>query len=497
MNEQFRIAQKLGLMFRPDNPLPDDIKSWALSQLNAKSPALGVNNTLSKKIQEWPDRLQPDLLTRDNMFRTFKYNRQRARMNLAGYSSQAAKHDNQLKYALGDTDRVKFSHRNAFGEDQVKLRFTAFWANHFTMGNIFDNQNHIGHAIDEAILANLNGNFSQMLYKVTTHPAMLVYLDNCWSCGENSENAIWARQNGEQAGLNDNLGRELLELHSVSPSAKYTETDIRNAANVLAGWGIWPGRISNDSKNELFSTEQRHQKLLEWGGTINSWDFFKKSHAEPGRKKVLGKVIPAGKGGLRVLTDFLAAHEHTINYISFKLTQHFVSDNPSKSDVNFIANAWRKSNGNLGEIHSAVIERAIMSKEPKFQWPMTWLFQVVRLSDARFFMGWSQMDSYDEKLMDVRKIFDELGQGFWHERQPNGYSSDKIEWLSGEMFERRIRFSDAIYSAGRPKFKSEEIMNRIDANDSTRKLVANVGTSEKSKFVALMCSPEMMGLENA
>ena len=97
------------------------------------------------------------------------------------------------------------------------------------------------------------------------------------------------------------------------------------------------------------------------GGTTNSWDFFKQDHAEPGRKKVLGKVIPAGKGGLRKLTDFLASHEHTIKYISYKLTQHFVSDNPSQSDVDFIANAWRKSNGNLDQIHSAVIDRAIMS----------------------------------------------------------------------------------------------------------------------------------------
>ena len=65
------------------------------------------------------------------------------------------------------------------------------------------------------------------------------------------------------------------------------------------------------------------------------------------------------------------------------------------------------------------------------------------------------------------------------------------------MFERRIRFSDAIYSAGRPKFKADDIMNRIDASVTTRSLVANVGMSEKSKFIALMCSPEIMGLENA
>ena len=495
MNEQFRIAQKLGLMFRPETPLPDDIKSWAISQLKAKSPALGLSTTGAKKIQEWPDRLQPDLLTRDNRYSEYKYNRKRQEMNLAGYSSQAAKEDNNKKNLLLNTDELKFSHRNIFGEDQVKLRFTSFWANHFTTGNIWDNQNHIGHLMEEAILANLNGNFSKMLYKVTTHPAMLSYLDNCWSCGENSQTAIWAKKDGFQAGLNDNLGRELLELHTVSPSAKYTETDIRGAANVLAGWGIWPGRISDD--NELFSTQQRHQKLLKMGGTINSWDFFKKNSAEPGSKKVLGKVIPAGKGGLIKLTDFLAAHEHTIKHISFKLAQHFVSDDPSQSDVDFIANAWRKSNGNLDKIHSAVIERAVISKDPKFQWPMTWLFQVVRLSDARFFQGWGQLNSYDNNLMRVREIFEELGQGFWHERQPDGYSSDKNEWLSGEMFERRIRFSDAIYSAGKPKFKSEKIMDRIDANESTRKLVARVGTNEKAKFIALMCSPEMMGLENA
>ena len=95
MNEQFRIAQKLGLMFRPENPLPEDIKSWAIKQLNAKSTALAVNNTQAKKIQEWPDQLQTDLLNRDNLYSEYKYNRPREEMDLAGYSSEAAKKDNE------------------------------------------------------------------------------------------------------------------------------------------------------------------------------------------------------------------------------------------------------------------------------------------------------------------------------------------------------------------------------------------------------------------
>ena len=464
---------------------------------SSKSPALGIKRItrMAKNVPtEWPKSVQPNLLERDNMFSLYKYNKKREEMGLAGFTSKAATRENERTNTLGVLDELKFAQRNVYGEDQLKLRLTAFWANHFTTGNIWDNQNHIGHAIDEAILANLNANFSHMLYKMTTHSSMLAYLDNCWSCGENSENAYWAKKDGFQAGLNDNLGRELLELHTVSPTAKYTESDIKNAANVLAGWGVWPGRISGD--DELLSTEQRHKKLREMGGTINSWDFFKKTHAEPGTKKVLGKVIPAGKDGLKQLTDFLGSHDHTIDYISFKLAQHFVNDNPTKQDVDYIKKAWKGGNGDLVQIHTAVIERAISSKEPKFQWPMTWLFQVIRLSGATYFEGWDELEEYNRGVMHARNIFKELGQSFWHERQPNGYPLDKNEWLSGEMFERRIRFADAIYSGGNPTSTPDEIMDRIGANESTQSLVNNFNR-QKDKFIALMCSPEIMGLENA
>ena len=494
MNEQFRVAQKLGLMFLPETRLPEDTKSWAVSQLNAKSPALGISQ-VGSKVKSWPPSLQPDLLTRDTMFANWF---QRQKIGDASNASTAERNANRKENLMDEKDELKFSHRNVYGRDQVRLRFTAFWANHFTTGNTHDNRNHIGHAIDEAILANLNGDFSHMLYKMTSHPSMLIYLDNIFSAGPNSKEVEWAKRNGEQAGLNDNLGRELLELHTVSPSAKYTEDDIRNAAKVLAGWGVFPGMLWG---NNNITLKQKHAKLVEMAGTTNTWDFFKPRHAEPGTKTIMGKVINANsrqelKGGLRNLTDFLASHEHTINHISFKLAQHFVSDSPSQSDIDYIANAWRKSNGNLDQIHSAVIERAISSKESKLQWPMTWLFQVIRLSDATFFKGWNQIDVYDEKLMETREIYEELGQSFWHTRQPNGYSSAKSEWLSGEMFERRIRFSDAIYSAGKPTFSAQQIMSRIGANKTTRDLV-NRHSGGKEQFIALMCSSELMGLENA
>ena len=99
--------------------------------------------------------------------------------------------------------------------------------------------------------------------------------------------------------------------------------------------------------------------------------------------------------------------------------------------------------------------------------------------------------------MNTDKIFEELGQSFWEVRQPNGYSSKKDDWMSGEMFERRIRFAEAIWNTDPRIEKVDNIMERIGANNSTKKLVASVGMSKKAQFISLMCSPELMGLENA
>jgi uncharacterized protein (DUF1800 family) len=489
MDEKFRVSQKLGLMFKTDDDIPKNIKSWAISQLHEKSPVLGIKSvsrvgstTTPSKVMPWPESLQPDLEERARRWRI-----QRAFMELSRKEkkSNSEIQRNNQENLFGRTDELKFSHRNVYGNDQVRIRFMSFWTNHFTMGNIHDNQNVIGHAMDEAILANLNNHFSEMLYKVTTHPAMLIYLDNIWSAGENSKKAKDCRNKVDcQAGLNDNLGRELLELHTVSPSANYTEDDIRNSAKVLAGWGTMLEETLKDMRKQ--------------GKTTDHWNFFKKYYAEPGNKTVMGKTISSGKGGLRQLTDFLANHEHTIKHISTKLCRHFISDSPKNSDINQIANTWRQSKGDLDKIHSKVIELAILSKEAKFQWPMTWIFQVIRLSGATYIHGWDQIYNwYDDAIMGNNEIFEELGQSFWVSRQPNGYSSKKEEWLSGEMFERRVRFASAIFRGGDTKHSTEKIMDRIGASNSTRKLVNSVGSSKENRFIALMCSPELMGLESA
>ena len=481
MNKQFSMAQKIGLMFRSDEHVPSDMDAWINLQLQAPSPALGIAKTGANPT-EWPAELQPNLAQRAHMWRRYRALKKQQRKGKNGQDTEAAKQANRRENLMRKKDELKFVQRNVYSADQVKLRLTAFWANHFTIGNTFDTSNIIGHAIDEGILGKLNGSFADMLYGITTHPGMLTYLDNVYSAGERSEQTKMCRRKANcQSGLNDNLGRELLELHTVSVAAGYSEEDIRGSAQVLAGWGI--------SFDEELNFMRKHT------GGNNHWNAYKKRWAEPGTKKIMGQTIFAGRGGLRQLTDFLAQHDETMNHISSKLCHHFVSDNPSQDQIESVKLVWRESDGDLLRIHTQVLKLAIGTPEPKFMWPMTWLFQVVRLSGATYFKGWDNIDDYDNKLMDTKKVFEEMGQSFWSSRQPNGYSDNKVDWMSAEMFERRIRFAEAIYKNGRTRRSANQIMDRIGATKQTRALVNSVGSSPQDQFITLMCSPELMGLE--
>ena len=166
MNEQFRVAQKIGLMFHHDTPLPEDIKSWAISQLHAKSPALGIStmNPLSK-IGPWPQSLQANL--EDLSKRYIKAMEVEDKVNKSSNPDYDLISKSDFENYMGNNDHLKFSHRNIYGKDQVKLRFMAFWTNHFTMAPNTNQTDHvIGHAFENAILSNLNNSFAIMLYEV-------------------------------------------------------------------------------------------------------------------------------------------------------------------------------------------------------------------------------------------------------------------------------------------------------------------------------------------
>ena len=456
----------------------------ALDQYTAPVRPSGVRSirTLSPAVEPWPEDMIFDL---DQRVAATRYDRKTKdeideSKAMSRMEKDLAKRDlRKLQYHY--IDRLHLAHQAIYGKDPARQRLIHFWANHFTIGGGGPADFMIGHVIQNIIGNGIDGRFSDLAYDVTRHPGMLGYLDNVYSVGENSKRAKNASRN-QQIGLNDNLARELMELHTTSPSIGYKEGDIREAAKILSGWGdIFdnPKTIPNFKKANI----------------TNFHEAYFEDKAEPGKKTVLGKTYPAGREALSMLIGDLASSEHTARFLSAKLCVHFIADSPDQKDIDRVTSAWLDTKGHLPSVHSAMLERATVSNRPKVQWPITWLFTVLRVSKAHLIQGF---DDLHDELLDmhgeyrIRTLMEEIGQDFWSRRQPDGFSNMASDWISPEHFDRRIRLAGMIHDHGRPELKADQLMDLFDVGDATRTLVAK-GKSDRDRFILLTCSKEFMG----
>ena len=378
-------------------------------------------------------------------------------------------------------DRLQLFHQAIYGADPAKQRLIHFWLNHFTIGRVFPSDFMIGHVIHDTIAKGINGKFADLAYDITRHPGMLIYLDNIYNVGEKSERARFADRN-EQIGLNDNLARELMELHTTSPSIGYTEEDIRQAAKILAGWG------------DIFDNPKTVRNFKQ--ARIKDFHLaYFKDKAEPGKKTVLGREYPKGIEALKLLVDDLSSSDHTARFLTRKLCVHFIADEPTEQDLDHVFSAWKDSGGDLNVVHEALLYRATLSAQPKFQWPFTWLVTVLRVSKADLVEGF---DNLHREIMQhrgeyrARELAEEIGQDFWSRRQPDGFSLQSADWISPEHFERRMRLAAMIHDHGKPSLLADDLMDLFDVSQRTRTLVGK-GRTDRDRFVLLTCSSEFMG----
>ena len=201
-----------------------------------------------------------------------------------------------------------------------------FWADHFTVSGKNGKLKFLASAyVDEAIRPNISGTFGGLLRAAVTHPAMLMYLDQVSSIGPHSPVGI-----KNNRGLNENLAREVLELHTLGVDGDYSQKDVREFAELLTGL--------------LYSLR---------GGFR-----FRKKAAEPGPETVLGKTYggdPAALSDLYAALDDLALHPSTARHIARKLVVHFVSDTPDESLVRRVETAYRESRGELMACYQALL----------------------------------------------------------------------------------------------------------------------------------------------
>jgi uncharacterized protein (DUF1800 family) len=285
-------------------------------------------------------------------------------------------------------------------------RLTHFWSNHFTVSVLRPVLRGFAPAFErEAIRPHVTGRFSDMLLAVARHPAMLLYLDNAMSIGPDS---VAGRQRDK--GLNENLGRELLELHTLGVDGGYTQADVEALARIITGWSV--ARL-NEPNPGAFR--------------------FRPFVHEPGEKRLLGKTyVEAGEAeGQAALLD-LAHHPATALHIASKLARHFIADDPPKDSVERIARTFRDSGGDLRQVTAAVVKEDAAWRTPfaKVRTPQEMVVAACRVA------GFTPPP---EMLVNTLRTLDQMP---FFAPSPAGWPDIAASWVSPEAVLRRAQWCE-------------------------------------------------------
>jgi uncharacterized protein (DUF1800 family) len=275
-------------------------------------------------------------------------------------------------------------------------RLAWFWSNHFCISADKAGLRAIAGAYErEAIRPHVTGRFADMLLAVESHPGMLIYLDNARSIGPDS---IAGRNRGK--GLNENLAREILELHTLGVRTVYTQDDVTRFAAVITGWTVVPPREPG-------------------GGTF----VFNPRMHEPGAQTVLGRTFPDGEFDQgRAVLAMLARHPATARHIAAKLVRHFVSDQPVPALADRLAKRFIATDGDLREVAIALVAapEAWSPAARKLKRPGEWIVASLRAADVTA-----------PEIAPVMQAQNTLGEPLWRPAAPKGFADEEAAWIDG------------------------------------------------------------------
>lgn len=338
-----------------------------------------------------------------------------------------------------------------------QARLLDFFSNHFSVS--YSNLPMIALAPTlehEAIGPNLVGQFENLLIAVEQHPAMLVYLNNEYSVGPNS---IAARKyKKKKLGLNENLAREILELHTLGVKAGYTQQDVTEFAKGITGWSI--GSIKR--------------------GEEPGFRFRHGTH-EPGKRVILNKTY-AHKGidqGTSILTD-LARHPKTAAHVCSKLAQHFIADTPPKNVVAAMQKKWLETNGNLKQVMIAMLEHQ-----------ESWSEQQLKLKSPRdLLISACRACGVSKIRPDAFRTLMVLGQTPFGAGSPAGFADNQQAWSGPRSMMSRIEWAE--HFSGAVRTNPHEIASNAlgpKLRSQTREQMRRAESKRQALAIMLM-SPE-------
>ncbi|WP_439548274.1 DUF1800 domain-containing protein [Falsiroseomonas sp.] len=380
-------AIRFGYGLRLGEAPPADPEAWLLDQIARPAPApegLGLSEGMQMRMVDQAARL-------------------------AGQEPPRAANGRSVLNEAIRSENIAFAHRRLTTGQGYRERLVDFWMNHFTVSRrVGSIQPIIGAFERDAIRPHVTGRFADMVVAVARHPAMLIYLDNVGSVGPNSQAGQRRRR-----GLNENLAREVLELHTLSPAGGYTQGDVQEFARLLTGWSV-------DFRNPPFGFA------------------YRAAAHEPGDKRILGRRFGDGEAEGEAALRFLAEHPATWRHLALKLARHFVADEPPAAAVRALETVLRETTGDLGAVSRALVRlpQAWASPLAKFRSPSDYVIAATRaigLAEERADVLLSGMSA--------------LAQPNWSAPQPNGWPDTLAEWASPEAMMRRVDWAYSL--AGR------------------------------------------------
>jgi uncharacterized protein (DUF1800 family) len=435
---------RFGLGARPDDPALADPQQWLLAQLLTYDPLPAAWKSLPRTtaiVESW--------------------NTMQRSVRQAPAGERSGIRENYLREGSREYQAGVGARTTSALQTQTPFveRLVHFWANHFAVS--VDKLLIVGMAGGfeaDAIRPNVLGNFEDLLLAAIRHPAMLLYLDQAQSAGPGSAMATRGR------GLNENLAREILELHTIGVRSGYTQEDVKEFARALTGWTL-PGEAStaNDS----------------------TFRFVPALH-EPGPRNMLGKTYAdAGEEQARAMIRDLVAAPATALHVASKLARHFVADEPPQALVRQLAATFTRTKGDLPSIYRDLIASPLawQPAPEKFKSPWEWSISSLRA------LGYRALAATQ-----ASNLMTQLGQPVWRPGSPAGYKDTAATWAGPDALLRRVEVAQRF---------AQDASNTMDARDLAPRVLAGPLSEATSIAVAraesrgtalalLLVSPEFL-----
>jgi uncharacterized protein (DUF1800 family) len=341
--------------------------------------------------------------------------------------------------------------------NSLSVRLLDFFSNHFSVSGQGIPMHLLAPLLErEAIAPHLSGYFSDMLLAVEQHPAMLVYLNNEKSIGPDS-----AQGKKSHKGLNENLGREILELHTLGVNGGYSQSDVRELAMAITGWSLVGPK--EDGVGFLFR-ERAHQ---------------------PGVRKIVNKnYAQAGVAQGEAILKDLAVHPATAQHLSFKLARHFIADKPSEKLVAAMKTAWLETTGNITAVIKIMLEHpdSWLPEQQKYKTPREFIISTMRI-----------VESFEPLKLEKLKLVQglrSLGQEPYSAGSPAGYGDTASSWDGAEALMARIEWVSqvAAHSKARPIDLMTAALGK-QLTEHTLKFIKGAESGQQGLALAFM-SPE-------